>query len=171
MSKYIKLIIFILILGIISAAILYMDSSVDNMNKLMPEISNGIVNGDKDYNDAVDLVNNKSYANSMNKAISAGNNYNNSLNKLHILKNNFTSDITQVHKDYINDAILELELKLKAVDKLKESIECFEVNYNYTGSEYGFEANDYMNQSMSYKNERDSLVSENPKLFKQNFFI
>ena len=107
----------------------------------------------------------------MNKAISAGNNYNNSLNKLHILKNNFTSDITQVHKDYINDAILELELKLKAVDKLKESIECFEVNYNYTGSEYGFEANDYMNQSMSYKNERDSLVSENPKLFKQNFFI
>lgn len=137
----------------------------------MPEISDGIVNGDKDYNDAVDLVNNKSYTDSMNKAISAGNNYNNSLNKLHILKNNFTSDINQVHKDYINDAILELELKLKAVDKLKESIDCFEVNYNDTGSEYGFEANDYMNQSMSYKNARDSLVSENPKLFKQNFII
>lgn len=148
-----------------------MDSSVDNMNKLMPQISDGIVNGDKDYNDAVNLVNNKSYTDSMNKAISAGNNYNNSLKKLHILKNNFTSDINQVHKDYINDAILELELKLKAVDKLKESIECFEVNYNYTGSEYGFEANDYMNQSMSYKNQMDSLVSENPKLFKQNFII
>ena len=171
MSKYIKLIIFILILGLVSAVILYMDSSVDNMNKLMPEISKGIVNGDKDYNDAVELVNNKNYANSMNKAISAGNNYNNSLNKLHILKNNFTSDVNQVHKDYINNAILELELKLKAVDKLKESIESFKVNANYTGSQYGFEANDYMNQSMKYKDVMDSLVSKNPKLFKQNFII
>lgn len=171
MSKYIKLIIFILILGVLSAAVLYMDSSVDNMNKLMPEISDGIVNGDKDYNDAVDLVNNKNYKDSMNKAISAGNNYNSSLKKLHILKNNFTSDINKVHKDYINSTISELELKLKAVDKLKDSIECFEVNYNSTGSEYGFEANDYMNQSMHYKNTRDSLARENPKLFKQNFII
>ena len=33
MSKYIKLIIFILVLLIISAAIVFIDSSIDNMNK------------------------------------------------------------------------------------------------------------------------------------------
>ena len=106
MSKYVKLIIFILILAIISAAIIFIDSSTDNMNKLMPKISDGVVNGDKDYNEAVGLVNNKSYDKSMNKAVSAGNNYNDSLNKLHILQNNFSSDINQVNKNYVNNAIL-----------------------------------------------------------------
>lgn len=160
-----------MILGIISYAILFIDSSVDNMNKLMPEISDGIVNGDKDYNDAVNLVNDKNYRESMNKAISAGNNYNNSLNKLHILQNNFTSDVNKVHKEYINNTISELELKLKAVDKLKEAIECFEENYNSTGSEYAFEANDFMDGSMYYNYIRESLVTNNSKLFKQNFIM
>ena len=107
----------------------------------------------------------------MNKAVSAGKNYNTSLNKLHILQNNFSSDVNQVHKNYINNVILEIELKIKAVDKLKDAIGSFEVNYNSTGSGYAVEANDFMNESMKYKNVRDSLVSDNPKLFKQNFII
>lgn len=171
MSKYIKLIIFILILLFISAALVFIDSSIDNMNKLMPEISDGIVNGDKDYNDAVNLVNDKSYEESRNKAISAGNNYNESLSKLNTLKDNFTSDVNSVHKEYINNTISELELKLLAVDKLKEAIDCFESNYNYTGSNYGFEANDYMDQAVQYRDIRDELVNNNSNLFKQDFII
>ncbi|WP_303372387.1 hypothetical protein [Methanobrevibacter sp.] len=160
-----------MILLIISAAVLFIDSSVDNMNKLMPEISDGIVNGDSDYNEAVNLVNDKNYDESMNKAVSAGNNYNGSLEKLHLLQDNFTSDVNQVHKDYINSAISELELKIQAVDKLKDAIDCFEVNYNYTGTEYAYEANDFMDQSLEYRDARDSLVSKNPNLFKENFII
>ncbi len=171
MSNYTKVIIFIFILVLISAAIVFIDSSIDNMNKLMPEISDGIVNGDRDYNEAVTLVNDKSYTESMNKAISAGNNYNESLSKLYILRDNFTSDVNNVHKEYVDDAISELELKLQAVDKLKEAISCFENYYNYTGSNYGFEANDLMDQSVQYKDARELLVEENPNLFKQNFII
>ena len=36
-------------------------SVYNNMNKLMPEISDGIVNGDNDYNEAVTLLNDKNY--------------------------------------------------------------------------------------------------------------
>lgn len=171
MSKYIKLIIFILVLLIISAAIVFIDSSIDNMNKLMPEISDGIVKGDSDYNESVTLLNDKNYNEAMNKAISAGNNYNESLSKLHILKDNFTSDVNNVHKEYINDAISELELKLLAVDNLKEAINYLEAQYNYTGSNYGFTANDYMDQAIQYRDARDSLVKKNPNLFKENFMI
>ncbi|WP_405305257.1 hypothetical protein [Methanobrevibacter sp.] len=141
------------------------------MNKLMPEISDGIVNGDNDYNDAVNLVNDKNYQESMNKAISAGNYYNESLSKLYILKDNFTSDVNSVHKEYIDDAISELELKLLAVDKLKDAIDSFKINYNYTGTNYGYEANDYMDQAVLYRDARDSLLVNNPDLFKQNFII
>ena len=116
-------------------------------------------------------MNNKNFKESMNKAVSAGNNYNESLSKLYILKDNFTSDVNDIHKEYVDDAISELELKLQAVDNLKESINYLETGYNYTGSNYGFEANDLMNQSLQYRDARELLVKDNPNLFKQNFII
>ena len=166
MSSYSKLIIFIVALLILSAAILFIESSTDNMNKAMPEINDGIVSGDSEYNEAVELVNNKDFYEAMVKAESAGNNYNKSMNKLLELQSNFTSDVNGVHQEYITTLINELQYKLKAVDLLKDAIECFEVNSNYTGSNYGFEANDAMNQAVAFQNQRDEIVKDNPKLFK-----
>ena len=171
MFKYTKVIIFILILLLVSGAVVFIDSSIDNMNKSIPDISEGIVSGDSDYNEAVELVNNKYYAESMSKAVSAENNFNKSLNRLYALKDNFTNDVDDVHESYINTTIHEVELKLKAVEKLKESIECFEVNSNYTGTGYASEANDYIYEALQYQNQRDSIVSENPKMFKENFIM
>jgi len=170
-SNYTKVIIFILILLIVSAAVVFLDSSIDNMNKLMPDISDGIVNGDKEYNEAVELVNNKNYEESMNKAVSAESNFNSSLKNLKLLKENFSSDVSKIQREYIDDAIDEVDLKLRAVDKLKSAIDCFEVNSNYTGTNYASEANDLIYESLKYQNQRDELVSENPNLFKENFII
>ena len=138
------------------------------MNKAMPDINDGIVKGDSEYNEAVELVNSKYFYDSMEKAESAGNNYNKSLFKLLELRSNFSSDVNSVHQEYINTLINEVELKLEAVDLLKEAIECFEIESNYTGSNYGFEANDVMDQAVEFQNQRDLIVSENPNLFKQN---
>ena len=168
MSSYSKLIIFVAVLLIISAAVVLIDSSVDSINKTMPDISDSIVNGDNDYNEAVILVNSRSFDESRNKAISAGNNYNDSLDKLNDIKNNFSSDVNEVQDEYIDTVIRELELKLQAVDKLKESIDCFEVNSNYTGTNYASEANDLIYEATKYQDQRDTLVKENPKLFKGN---
>ena len=152
-------------------AVLFIDSSTDNINKFMPEISDGIVQGDTDYNEAVELVNNKNFQESMQKAESAGKNYNRSLLKLHEIQSNFSADVNNIHQEYISTAINEVEFKLKAVDSLKEAIECFEIYSNYTGSNYGFEANDAMDQALEYQHQRDSIVSDNPNLFKQNFIM
>ncbi len=168
MSSYSKLIIFVAVLLIISAAVVLIDSSVDSINKTMPDISDSIVNGDNDYNEAVILVNSRSFDESRNKAISAGNNYNDSLDKLNDIKNNFSSDVNDIQDEYIDTVIRELELKLRAVDKLKESIDCFEVNLNYTGTNYASEANDLIYEATKYQDQRDTLVKENPKLFKGN---
>lgn len=171
MSSYSKLIIFIVFLVIISAAIVLIDSSVDSINKSMPGISDAIVKGDADYNEAVQLVNDRSFDESMNKAISAGDNYNDSLKKLQDIKSEFSPDINDVQKDYIDTVIKELELKIQAVDKLKESIECFKVYSNYTGTNYASEANDLIYEATKYQNERDTIVNDNPNLFKKNFII
>lgn len=171
MSSYIKLIIFIVLLILISVAVIFIDSSTDNMNKAMPEISDGIVNGDNDYNNAVELVNNKKFDEAMDNAVSAGNNYNKSLLKLRDIQNKFSSDVNGVHREYINITITELEFKTQAVDLLINAIECFEVESNDTGTDYAYEANELINKSVDYQNQRNSIVSNNPNLFKQEFSI
>ena len=168
MSSYIKLIIFIVVLILISAAVLFVDSSTDDMNKSMQSISNGIVNGDNDYNEAVELVNSKYFSKGMEKAESASDNFNSSLDKLLQIRDN-SPDINDVHKEYIDTVIMEVEFKLQAVSLLEEAIECFEIHSNYTGTNYAYQANDVMNQAVEYQNIRDSIVVNNSDLFKQEF--
>lgn len=171
MSSYSKLIIFIVALILISAVIVFIDSSIDSINKTMPDISDAIVNGDKDYNDAVNLVNDKNYMESMAKAESAENNYNSSRDNLENILDKYSTDLNDIQKEYINTVIDELNLKIQATEKLKVAIGYFEVNSNYTGTSYASEANDLIYEAVKYQNERDSIVINNSDLFKQNFII
>ncbi len=166
MSSYSKLIIFVSVLLIISAAIVFIDSSVDNINKTMPEISDSIVSADSEYNEAVELVNYKSFYESMDKAKSSGNKYNDSLKKLKDIKDKSSTDINEVQIEYIDKVIDELDLKIRAVDKLKQAIECFEVESNDTGTDYAYEANELMYEAVEHQNARDTIVKNNPNLFK-----
>ena len=110
------------VLLLISAAIVFIDSSMVDINKSMPGISEGIVQGDKDYNESVRLLNSGYFEDANQKAISAGDNYNNSLHDLEKIRDNYDKDLNKVHKNYIDATINELELKLKAIDELKEAI-------------------------------------------------
>ena len=165
MSSYIKLIIFIVVLLIISASIVFIDSSMDNINRSMPSISDSIVHGDKDYNESVELLNSRYFNDANDKAVSAGDNYNNSLKNLKDIKDKFGKDLNDVHKEYIDTTINELELKLKAVDELKESIYYLQNYYNYTGSTHGTQANELMHDALQYQNQRNGMVQDNPDLF------
>ena len=165
MSSYIKLIIFIVVLLLISAAVILVDSSMDNINNSMPSISDSIVQGDKDYNESVKLLNQRSFTEANEKADSAEDNYNNSLKKLSEIRDKYNKDLHDVHKNYIDTTINELELKLKAVDNLKESIYYLSIYYNYTGSNYGIDANELMSDAIKYQNERNEIVMENSEVF------
>jgi hypothetical protein len=138
---------------------------MDNINESMPKISDGIVQGDKDYNESVELLNTRYFDQSREKAISAGNSYNDSLHSLQDIRDKYDKDLNEVHKDYIDTTINELQLKLKAVDNLKESIYYLEMEENYTGSDYGSDANEIMYDALNYQNQRNEIVQNNSKLF------
>ena len=163
--KYIKLIIFIVVLLSISAAVILMDSSMESINKSMPKISEGIFQGDIDYNDSVEFLNDRDFYEATQKVQSAQENYNNSLEQLLKIRYKYDDDLNKVHKEYLDAAISELELKLKATDELNQSIYYLQNYYNYTGSNYGIEANDLMSEAVKYQNERNEIVQDNPKLF------
>lgn len=166
MSDYSKVIIFIIILIVFSGAVIYLFNSESSMNQSMPDISSSVVSGDSDYNSAVDLLNNKNYGESKNKAISAKNNFNQSMIQLLDIKNNFNSDTNDVHKNYINAVINELELKINATDHLLEAIDNYKNHKNSTGNDYSNQANELMHESLEFQNVRNNLVKENPNLFK-----
>ena len=165
MFRYIKLIIFIVVLLFISVSVVYLDSSMDNINESMPEVSDSIVQGDKDYNESVELLNTRYFDQSREKAKSAEDNYNDSLHTLQNIKDKYNKDLNEVHRDYIDTTINELELKLKAVDSLKDAIYYLEMYENYTGSSCGSDANEIMYDALNYQNERNEIVQNNSKLF------
>ena len=166
MSDYTKVIIFILVLVIFSATVIYLYNSESAINSVMPDISSNIVAGDSDYNDAVNLLNDKNYGEARNKAISARNNFNHSISLILDIEDNFTDDTNDVHRNYINTVLSELELKLNATEYLLDAIDYYENYQNSTGNEYAQIANDLMNQAIEFQKVRNDLVKDNPDLFK-----
>ena len=142
-----------------------MDSSMDNINKSMPKISNKIVQGDKDYNESVELLNERYFDEANQKAESADENYNKSLEKLLKIRDKYEPDLNKVHIKYLDKIIDELKLKLKAVGELNQSIYYLRNYYNYTGSSHGTQANELMAKAVQYQNDRNDIVQKNPKLF------
>lgn len=71
MSDYKRALVFIFLLVIIAIAIVYVGFSMNSLDNSMAEISDNISNGDKEYNDAVNLINNKNYDEALEKALYA----------------------------------------------------------------------------------------------------
>ena len=148
MSDYKGALVFIFLLVIIAIAIVYVGFSMNSLDNSMAEISDNISNGDKEYNDAVNLINNKNYDEALEKALYASYNFN------------------EVHKEYLATAIDEVELKQDAASNLVHAIYYFKNNDNSTGSSYGNKANSLMDEAIQYQNARNKLVNDNPNLFR-----
>ena len=166
MSDYKRVSLFIFLLVVLSIAIVCIVFSLNPLENSMLNVGNGIANGDKDYNDAVNLINNKSYDEALNKALSASDNYNKTLIELSDIQNNRSENFNNIYKEYISTTINEVELKSDAASDLSHAIYYFKNNNNSTGSSYGSEANDLMDEAIEYQNARNTLVEDNPNLFR-----
>ncbi len=81
MSNYNKSLIFIFLLVIIAIAIVYIGFSINSFDNSMAKISDNIANGDREYNEAVNLINNEKYDDASEKALLASDNYIKSINR------------------------------------------------------------------------------------------
>lgn len=146
-------------------AIVYVGFSMNSLDNSMAEISDNIANGDKEYNDAVNLINNKNYDDALEKVLYASDNFNKSSRDLLVIQNS-SDNFKEVHKEYIVTIIDELELKQDAASNLVHAIYYFKNNDNSTGSSYGNKANSLMDEAIQYQDARNKLVNDNPNLFR-----
>ena len=138
---------------------------MNSLDNSMAEISDNISNGDKEYNDAVNLINNKNYDEALEKALYASDDFNKSSRVLSDIQNG-SYNFNEVHKEYLATAIDEVELKQDAASNLVHAIYYFKNNDNSTGSSYGNKANSLMDEAIQYQNARNKLVNDNPNLFR-----
>lgn len=138
---------------------------MNSLDNSMAEISDNISNGDKEYNDAVNLINNKNYDEALEKALYASE----ILIKVPEICQIYRMVViifNEVHKEYLATAIDEVELKQDAASNLVHAIYYFKNNDNSTGSSYGNKANSLMDEAIQYQNARNKLVNDNPNLFR-----
>ena len=165
MSNYDKSLIFIFLLVIIAIAIVYVGFSINSLDNSMAKISGNIADGDKEYNEAVNLINNRKYDDALEKALLASDDYNKSISDLLDIQNN-SDDFKEVHKEYINTIINETQLKQEVAFNLAHMIYYIKNNDNATGSSYGSQANSLMDEAIEYQDAGNALVNNNPDLFR-----
>ncbi|MDR2967747.1 MAG: hypothetical protein LBU74_07345 [Methanobacteriaceae archaeon] len=140
------------------------NSPLDNINLLMPKISQNIVDGDSYYNEAVNYVNSHNYNVADEKIKKAVTNFNEGQNKL-LSIDNVDELNNALYIQYINLIKEEIALKQNATMNLQLAIQYFKSGNNETANEYVTKANSFMMQGVIVQNQRQNLVINNPDKF------
>ncbi|MDR1721841.1 MAG: hypothetical protein LBR24_02195 [Methanobrevibacter sp.] len=163
MKKYIIIIAVLLSLVVISGCI---NSDMDNINNLIQQLNNNIVNGDLNYNAAVDDLNSHNYDDAAEKINIANENFNECKNKIAEIKQSYKKLNNSLYEDYIDLVGQEIDLKLNATINLKHALNNFQKGNNQTANKYVDYANNFMIDGIQIQKERDQLVSDNTDKFK-----
>jgi len=140
------------------------NSSLDNINIIMPKLSQNIVDGDSNYNEAVNYVNNNNYDAADQKIKKSISNFNEGQDKL-LSINNINELNDTIYIQYFDLIKEELSLKQNAAANLQLANEYFKSG-DKTANEYVTKANSLMTQGVFVQNQRQSLVVNNPDKFK-----
>ncbi|MCC7554008.1 MAG: hypothetical protein KO202_05930 [Methanobacteriaceae archaeon] len=165
-----KLVLCIVLFGtiLVSGCI---NSSIDNINEIMLEISNGIVEGDNYYNESVSAINSKHFDDADRKANLAIKKFTKS--KKNILETNkYYEGVNQtIYIEYLNLLEDEIDLKNNASSNLLLASQEYENKDIQAGNSYSQIANSKMNEAVEIQNQRNNIVEDNPDLFKEFFYF
>ena len=139
---------------------------VDNINDIIPKLSENIRNGNLNFNDAVNYTNNKNYVIADEKGQTALNYFTEAQNNLLDIKRYYENINDTVYTQYVDLLREEISLKENATSQLRIAIQNFKNNNPSSGNSYVARANNIMKQGIVIQNQREQLVLDNPDKFK-----
>ncbi|WP_409199639.1 hypothetical protein [Methanobrevibacter sp. DSM 116169] len=147
------------------------NTPLDNINELMPDISNNVVDGDKYYNESVTALNSKNYAETETKANLALERFKSAKNDI-LEANKYYEGVNEtLFIEYINILEDEVDLKINATSNLILASQKYEQGEISEGNKYSSLANSKMDSAIEFQNQRIAIVDENPELFKEFFYF
>lgn len=139
---------------------------MDNINDIIPNLSQSIEYGDLNYNEAVKYSNSKNYVAAEQKVQNASTNFLDAQNKILEIEKYKENINDTVYIQYINLIEQELVLKQNATAYLQLGIQAFKNGDKKLANGYISSANSIMREAVSIQNQRENLVKNNPNKFK-----
>ena len=164
MNKKIIIIIIVLLATVsISGCI---NSPIDNINNIVPSLTESIENGGSNFNEAVQYSNKRDYVNAEEKIQVASTSFLDGQNKILDIKRYYDDINDTVYLQYINLIEEELNLKQNATAYMQLAIQAFRNDNKVTANGYVTKANNMMREAIVIQNQRENLVKNNPNKFK-----
>jgi len=138
---------------------------MDNINDIIPKLTENIRNGNLNFNEAVNYTNNKNYVIADEKAQTALNYFTEAQNNLLEIKNYYSDINDTTYIKYIDLLREEVHLKENATSQLQIAIQNYKNGNDGTGNSYVAAANNVMKQGVVIQNQREQLVLDNPDKF------
>jgi hypothetical protein len=160
-----KKIIILLILVTTIAISGCINSPVDNINQIMPELNKDIIDGDTSFNEVVGYVNQRDYDQANKRIRSTVNNFNEAQNKMLELKKYYKDVNDSVIVEYIDLLQEEINLKQNATYNLQSAIQLFISGDKESANSYVSVANSLMDEGMSYQEQKAQIVLNYPEKF------
>ncbi|MGL6298314.1 MAG: hypothetical protein ACRC1M_04015 [Methanobacteriaceae archaeon] len=158
----------VVIVSILIAVVLVsgcINSEIGNLNKIINDLSNDIVNGDTNYNNAVNSLNSKDYTNAESSIFNASTSYTNSFNKVSEAIKDAEGLNNTLYLNYLNIVKEEIQLKLNATNQLQLAVQSYKNGAAESGNTYSDKASAAMTQALIKQKERAEIAKNNPDKF------
>lgn len=158
----------IVIIGVLIAVVFVsgcINTEMDNLNKIVNDLSDDIISGDTNYNNAINSLNSKDYTNAESSIFNASTSYTNSYNTvLEAIKDAERLNNT-IYANYLNIVKSEIQLKLNATNQLQLAVQSYKSGGVEDGNSYSDKASVTMTQALIKQKERASIAKNNPDRF------
>ena len=142
------------------------NTPLDNINDIMPTLSQNIEKGNLNFNEAVRYSNKQDYNTAEEKVQIASTSFLDAQNNLLNIRNYRNNINDTLYLQYLNLVEEELNLKQNATTNLQLSIQAFKNGDKSLANGYVSKANSLMKQAIGIQNQRENLVKNNPNKFK-----
>ena len=160
-----KIIILIVLLATVSISGC-INSPIDNINNVIPSLTQSIEMGGLNFNEAVQYSNRQDYVSAEEKIQSASTNFLNAQNKILEIKGYYDGINETLYLQYLDLVEEELSLKQNATAQMQLAIQAFSDGKKVVANEYVRKSNNLMNEAIALQNQRENLVKNNPNKFK-----
>lgn len=159
-----KIIIMIILLSIVSISGC-INSTINNINQMIPQLTNVIIEGNNNFNLAADYTNNNDYNNADEKIEIAIEKFNEGEYKFLEINQQLNNVNDTIYIEYLNLIKEEISLKKDAASNLQLAIQFFKSGDNETANNYVSTANSLMDQGVNIQNQRAKIVKNHPDKF------
>lgn len=154
----------IIILIILVVTGLVYITNVYKVDSEVPYITSNLNNGNTEYNNAIQYLNNRNYAEAQKRLNNSLEYYNNAREKTEMALKIVQNKEDSILEEYFKLTISEIDTRINAINEINEAIKVKDTSSSLALSHYT-NSNNLMNNSTQYAQNRSQIEQQHPEKF------